>query len=133
MKKFTLPLEIIMINFLTDENVATSVALVLRRHGFDVKDIKEEGLQGTSDKEVLQLARREHRVVITHDKDFGGVLFHRATQHEGVILLRFKCQRPDYVIKVLLRLLKSAVGDKFVHNVTIVSEDRVTVHKRAGS
>ncbi len=36
--------------FFTDENVATSVVSALRRYGHEVKDIKEEKLQGTSDK-----------------------------------------------------------------------------------
>ena len=36
--------------------------------------LKEEGLFGISDKEVLALAFKENRAVITHDKDFANLL-----------------------------------------------------------
>ncbi len=42
--------------FLTDENIATSVVRGLRKKGFDIKDVKEEKLYGSSDKELLQIA-----------------------------------------------------------------------------
>jgi len=34
---------------LTDENIDPDVVVFLRKNGFDVFDIKEEGLQATSD------------------------------------------------------------------------------------
>ncbi len=46
----------ITMKFLTDENVATSVVSDLRNAGFDLKDIKEEKLQGTNDKKIIELA-----------------------------------------------------------------------------
>lgn len=42
-----------VIRFLTDENISSSLVKSLRKNGFDVKDIKEEKLYGISDKEVL--------------------------------------------------------------------------------
>ena len=39
--------------FLTDENIAKSLVRKLRDEGHDVKDIKEEKLFGTSDKEIV--------------------------------------------------------------------------------
>lgn len=119
-----------IMKFFTDENVATSVALALRRQGFDIKDVKEEGLQGTSDNNILQLARREKRIIITHDKDFGNVLFYPTVKHCGVILLRFKNQRPDCVIQALTSVLHSPIQHKICENVTIVSEDKIIIHRK---
>jgi len=114
--------------FFTDENVATSVVAALRRHGHDVKDIKEEKLQGTSDKEIIRRAYNEERIIITHDRDFGNVLSF-SIRHHGVILLRFKNQRPEIVAKVLLDFLGSDIKHKLQNNVTIISEERITVHR----
>ncbi len=56
--------------FLADENVSRYVVEQLRAAGFDVAAI---GLTnpGASDTDVLATARREGRVLITEDRDFG--------------------------------------------------------------
>jgi len=42
----------------------------------------------TSDPELLQLALREDRVIVTADKDFGNLIFLRRLPAVGVVLLR---------------------------------------------
>lgn len=44
--------------------------------------------QGASDVEVLELANREERIMITFDKDFGELVFKEKLIHKGVIFLR---------------------------------------------
>ncbi len=114
--------------FLTDENVATSVYTALIEEGFNVKDIKEGSLHGSSDKEILKLANKEKRIIITHDKDFANV-FNQKIKHNGIILLRFRLQLPKIVITTLLNLLKSEIKNKLENNVTILSEDKIKIHK----
>ena len=113
--------------FLTDENIATSVYKFLLEEGFDVKDVKVENLQGSSDKEILELANKERRIIITHDKDFANVL-NQKSKHKGVILLRFKIQLPKTVISTLTKILKAKITEKFENNVTIISEDQIKIH-----
>ena len=55
---------------LADENVPLATVERLRRAGHDVATILEAGA-GASDLEVLGRARREARVVLTFDVDFG--------------------------------------------------------------
>ena len=114
--------------FLTDENIAKSVVQALRKLEFDVKDIKEERLQGTSDEHIIQLANREDRIIITHDKDFGDLLSNQTIRHKGVILVRLKKQGPDNTIRVLSDLLRSDIGDKIKDNILVVSETKTTIH-----
>lgn len=65
-----------MARLLLDENVARSVADHLDREGHDVLTLREANLEGASDEEVVHLARREGRVVVTCDRDFlGGPAF----------------------------------------------------------
>ncbi len=116
--------------FLSDENIASSVVHALRKEGFDVLDIKEASLQGTSDNEILRIAEKEKRVILTHDKDFGSVL-QRPLKHQGIILLRFFNQKPDNVEKHLMRILSSQLSDKLEGNLVIISETKMTVHKSA--
>lgn len=46
--------------------------------------------RGLSDRDVLVLAVREQRILITDDKDFGDLVFKEARAHAGVLLFRLK-------------------------------------------
>ena len=67
---------------LTDENIAPAVASFLREAGFDVRDVIEDHLFGSSDRHLLDLAVSEGRVVVTRDSDFGTLV---VGQHQPVI------------------------------------------------
>jgi hypothetical protein len=58
------------IRFHLDEQVDVAIARALRRYGVDVTTTVEAGLRAASDKEQLAYARREQRVLVTHDADF---------------------------------------------------------------
>lgn len=93
--------------FLTDENVASFVVKNLRLNGFDVKDIKEERLHGSSDKILLNIAQEENRIIITHDKDFSNFIRKNNQNHNGVILTRSKDQNPSFIWELLTKVLNS--------------------------
>lgn len=115
--------------FLTDENIAISVVKDLRKAGFDVKDIKEEDLYGTSDNEILKIAINENRIVITHDKDFANTLY-SSIVHKGIILLRFKNQNPKNISKILLNILTSDINIKIANRIVVITESQIFIHKR---
>ena len=56
---------------LTDENLDADVITHLWLLGFDVLDVVESGLQGSTDIDLLRLAISQGRVVVSHDTDFG--------------------------------------------------------------
>jgi predicted nuclease of predicted toxin-antitoxin system len=116
------------LKFLTDENIAKSLIKALRENGYDVKDIKEEGLFGISDQEVIQKAKDDDRIIITHDKDFGNLLNFPLQSHKGVILVRYRDLSPHYVIPRLIPLLNN-IKSKVKDSLTIVTEDLVKIHK----
>ena len=113
--------------FLTDENVSTKVVNSLRKFNYDVKDIKEEKLYGLSDEKIFELAQKERRIIISHDKDF----IRSASlpgKHNGIILLRLKNQKPSNASNILLKVLNSSIKDKLEDNLVVISEDKVIVH-----
>jgi predicted nuclease of predicted toxin-antitoxin system len=73
--------------FLIDENIHADVVAWLRSMGQDVL-YAAESLSGFSDEQLLELARQETRIIITDDKDFGELTFHRRAVSSGIILLR---------------------------------------------
>lgn len=59
---------------IANENICGTVIRALKAQGHDVLAAKEV-MAGASDLDVLQRAKAEKRLVITHDKDFGELAF----------------------------------------------------------
>ncbi len=77
-----------MERFLTDENVPPRVVDYLRDKGFDVRAIREFVPAGSSDSEVISIARREERILLTFDKHFANILLYPLRTHAGIIRIR---------------------------------------------
>jgi predicted nuclease of predicted toxin-antitoxin system len=86
--------------FLADENIHLDVVAFLRSEGHDVL-YAGEGLIGSSDTVLLQLALSQNRVVITHDKDFGAMVIARREPMIGVIFLRPGHINPQFTRETL--------------------------------
>lgn len=100
--------------FLADENVAHCVVERLRTAGFDVMTM---GLTnpGASDSDVLATAKRDGRILITEDRDFGELVVRQRLDVQGVVLLE------------LDRLSNAAEADRVA---AVVSTN---VHKLSGN
>lgn len=73
---------------LTDENIDPAVVTYLRQLGFNVRDVMEDKLIGSSDRDLLALAVSEGRVVVTHDSDFGTLAIGQHHSVIGIVYLR---------------------------------------------
>jgi predicted nuclease of predicted toxin-antitoxin system len=71
------------IRFHLDEHVDPNVARALQRYGIDVTTTVGAGLRTQSDVAQLDFARREQRVLVTHDADFLR-LADQISQHPGI-------------------------------------------------
>ena len=56
--------------FLVDENLGSEVTELLKRSGWNATDVFELGINGQPDENVFSTARREDRILLTHDRDF---------------------------------------------------------------
>ena len=75
-------------NFLLDQSVDARVIPWLTEHGHDALRIGREYPHSLPDEEVLAIAKREGRILITDDRDFGELVFRHRQPHTGVIYLR---------------------------------------------
>lgn len=74
-------------HFLVDENIAAVFTNWLRAEGHDLVLASTLGA-GETDEHWLSLAERNHRIILTTDKDFGELIFRDKLNSHGVILLR---------------------------------------------
>ncbi len=73
--------------FLVDVGVSNKVEKYLKDAGFDTKCIRELN-PFLKDIEIIEIAAKDKRVVITMDKDFGELIYRQGLVHLGVILVR---------------------------------------------
>lgn len=74
--------------FLLDESVDVRVADFLTALGYQATTVAEDYQASLPDPEVLSIARREQRILVTNDRDFGELVFRYYQRHSGVIYLR---------------------------------------------
>jgi predicted nuclease of predicted toxin-antitoxin system len=74
--------------FLTDENIDPQLVSFLREFGFDVFDVKENKLFGSSDETLLELAFKNNKVIVTLDSDFGTLAYKKKKDFIGIIFLK---------------------------------------------
>jgi len=91
---------------LVDQDVYHVTVEWLRKEGHDVVTAKEVGMQRAADQDLLKKARGMDRLFLTRDKDFGTLVFLRASESAGVILLRIMPMVVDEVHQELRRLFE---------------------------
>lgn len=74
--------------FLVDENLSRRLPELLAAYGHDAVHVADAGLRSASDDEVLQAARRNDRILISADTDFGTLLAMERAEGPSVILIR---------------------------------------------
>lgn len=79
-----------MISILIDQGLPRSAASVLRDEGWDVLHTGDIGLSRSTDRQILEYAQREERVIITLDSDFHTILALTNASAPSVIRIRLE-------------------------------------------
>jgi predicted nuclease of predicted toxin-antitoxin system len=111
------------VRWLADECVTVSLVRELRGAGHDVIYIAEFAAS-LSDVEVIALALREGRLLLTADKDFGELVFRRGQAVPGLVLLRID---PENGPLVRTRLLDAVdqFGQSLFGRYVVIDEVRL--------
>ncbi|MBO3755324.1 MAG: DUF5615 family PIN-like protein [Candidatus Brockarchaeota archaeon] len=96
----------------------------LRQKSVDIISVAEVS-PGLSDREILDLASKQGRIVITFDVDFGRLVFREKLKVNVVILLRIIPKSPRHITKKVENILAS--GIPMENCFLIVKEDDVRI------
>ena len=115
--------------FLADENFPMPSVHLLREAGHDVEHV---GLIARSaiDEDVVALANKESRTVLTFDADIGTLAIARNQPvHAGIIYYRLMSYKPDTPGRILLDHLKANPETEFAGRITVFDPPRVRQRK----
>lgn len=109
--------------FAIDACVPEQLAEALRRLGADV--ISAAGRPAMPDEEILRGTVVHDRVLITSDKDFGELVFHRKQAALGIVLMRFDLSSFELTERTAARIAALASAGRGAFTVLDVSSDRI--------
>ncbi|KAA0008841.1 MAG: hypothetical protein FE036_01520 [Thermoplasmata archaeon] len=106
--------------FLLDADMPKSTADIIRSFGYDVEDVRDIGLGAAKDKEIIEYALKNERIIVTRDTDFGEVL--RYPKHPGAIIFRLPYTFIAEKINERVKKFFETVDEKDIKNTIIIVE-----------
>jgi len=112
---------------LLDMPVSKSLLGILRAHGHDGVHAHEIGLDRATDRQILEVARREGWVIITADLDFPRLLALISTDGPGLILFRGGNYSDAEMQSLLGRVLTEVPSEVIESSVCVVDSKRIRI------
>lgn len=114
--------------FLADMPIAPRTAEFLRKLGHDVAHLRERGLQKATDEQVIELARKESRIILTMDLDFPHLMALSKLSLPSIILFRLEDERSDNLNLLLEKHLPKIQKVLEEGAVAVFEENRIRIH-----
>jgi predicted nuclease of predicted toxin-antitoxin system len=113
-----------MIKLYFDEDIPEGITLGLRLRGYDVRTARESGRKGLSDREQIEYAASQQRVIFSHNvADFAKIhrdVLKMGDDHHGMILSK---QLPvGEIVRALSRLLSHLKEEDMKNRVIWLSD-----------
>lgn len=114
-----------MLRFLVDENIRKEIIDFLAKQGHDVTRPDA----GTTDQDVIALAQKEKRILITHDLDFSNIFVYPPDIYFGIIVIRILPPSAMVINNALLNLMSDiSTQEKFLGKLIILEISNFRVY-----
>lgn len=113
--------------FKLDENIPREADALLHGAGHDVHSVLSEGIVGCSDEELLEVCRREQRILVTLDLDFSDIRLYPPEMHPGIWILRPPSQSISTICALLARALRMLGIESAERRLWIVENERIRI------
>ncbi len=99
-----------------------------KKAGHSASHVRDYGMQKDDDTLIFDCARRERRIIVAADTDFGTILARRETRQPSVILFRRASQRrPEQQVRLLLANLPELEQALAEGSVVALEESRLRI------
>ena len=110
--------------FIADMNISPLTVEELRYIGWDIVRVSEVMDAKAKDTDILDYARNNNRILITHDLDFSTILAVKGYSKPSLINLRIETARPDLITKRIIDIV-SEMKKELIEGV-VISVDETT-------
>ena len=119
------------LQFLADESCDFAVVRALRAEGYDVLAVSEV-TDRSDDRELIEQAHRERRILLTEDKDFGWLVYVSHADSSGVILIRFPGNARRTLVRAIMQVVEEQ-GERLLEAFVVVQPGHVRISHRPGA
>jgi len=120
------------LKILADENIHTQIVQGIKDKGIEVVSAREAGLTGKTDDVILEYSEKNDMVLMTGDKDFGGLIEFGTLWGRGkVILFRYRLINVGKTIKDTVSIIhqEQDILKKKFPVVIVLSEAGYRIHR----
>ena len=107
-----------------DQMFRLDVAKTLSDQGYDVLRASEAGHARADDRQILDKAIEENRILVTLDEHFGDWVVLPLSRHPGVIRIKVNPTTSKNVLDILLPFLRRCKPAQFRNHLVILSTTR---------
>ena len=118
------------LQFLADESCDFAVVRALRAKDYDVLAVSEV-THRSDDRELIEQAHRERRILLTEDKDSGWLVYVSHADSSGVILIRFPGNARQTLAEAITQLVEEQ-GKRLLKAFVVVQPGHVRISYRPG-
>lgn len=91
--------------FLADMGISPKVVGFLVRLGHQAAHLQQQGPHSLKDSQILEKARKEGDILLTHDLDFADLLAASGDELPSVVIFRLRNMHPENVNRQLLKVV----------------------------
>ena len=116
--------------FKLDENFGTRTQQIFRQRGHDVQTVREETLQGSSDRRIYDVCCNEARCLVTFDLDFADPIHFPPKKSGGIIVIRVPRNPSLSLLEALIEnFLNALEREPFDRDLWIVEIGRIRIRQ----
>jgi predicted nuclease of predicted toxin-antitoxin system len=91
--------------FLADMGISPKTVAFLRSLGHEALHLHEQGLDRLPDPAILEKARTERWILLTHDLDFGDLMAASGDKLPSIVVFRLRNMHPEHVSRHLKAII----------------------------
>ena len=116
--------------FLFDQSADFRLIPHLRQLGHDVQVVSRNYPPGLPDEDVLSISRKEQRILVVADRDFGELIFQQRLAHAGVLFFRLPGAKLRTKFDQLNTVLAKHTDDLERGEFVVVTPGRIRIARR---
>lgn len=116
--------------FKLDENFGARTKHLFLEAGYDIQTVRDEGLQGSPDRELYKICCAENRCLVTLDLDFADIIRFPPNQTGGIVIIRVPKNPSIFLLEQLIRQFLQMLEQMSVEKqLWIVEIGRIRLHQ----